>query len=256
LEIGTASSKDFPSLVELTSHEGWNYSESDFVRLWSTGCMETLVAREGGAVAGMATVLDYGEVAWIANVVVRSDLRGMGTGRALMDEAIARNCGKRTISLLSYSNTVDFYRKQGFSQAGEMEHIRFIGSRDWEAKEGASSMDFALDGICFGYRRPRVLKMMAREYLTLSPTRGRGFAFVRADPVEPMVGPVVADDSEAGKGLLFAALSRGGPGCGAVTPHSGLDGTETVARVSRLYLGEKPLLDIRRVYALTGLELG
>ncbi len=259
MEIGTASPKDFPALVRLTSQEGWNYAVEDFNRLWSTGCMETVVARDGASgVAGMVTVLDYGEVAWLSNVVVRRDLRGMGIGRALVGEAVSRNRRKRTISLLSYGDTAGFYRRQGFSEAGYLELVRYTGGAGGfgEAKEGAGDEDFALDGVCFGYRRPRFLEMMAREHLTLSPSRGRGFAFVRADPVEPMVGPVVAEDREAGLGLLYAALGRGGVGCGAVTPHRGLEGTEAVDRVVRLYIGERPILDAGRVYALTGLELG
>ncbi|HPC28509.1 MAG TPA: GNAT family N-acetyltransferase, partial [Candidatus Methanomethylicus sp.] len=102
MEIGAASPKDFPALVRLTSGEGWNYTERDFAALWSTGCMENLVARDGKGVAGMVTVLDYGEVAWLSNVVVRGDMRGRGIGRALLGEAVSRNGGKRTISLLSY----------------------------------------------------------------------------------------------------------------------------------------------------------
>lgn len=256
MEIGAASPKDFAALVRLTSREGWNYTERDFAALWSTGCMENLVARDGKGVAGMVTVLDYGEVAWLSNVVVRGDVRGKGIGRALVGEAVSRNGGKRTISLLSYGDKAGFYRRQGFSEAGELGLIRFTGGVGGDAREGAGGADFALDEACFGYRRPRLLEMMAGEHRTLSPTRGRGFAFVRADPAEPMVGPVVADDREAGLGLLYAALGIGGAGCGAVTPQTGLAGTETVARVSRLYLGEKPLLDTGRVYALTGLELG
>lgn len=256
MRIGKASPKDYSSLVELTSHEGWNYSESDFLRLQSTGCMETIVAREKGLVVGMITIMDYGDVAWIANVVVRSDLRGMGTGKALMDDAIARNGGKKTIALLSYSNTVGFYKKLGFTEEGKLSHIVFKGGRAGSAKEGTSSADLALDQRCFGYRRQGVLEMMMREYRALSPVKGRGFAFVRPDPVEPMVGPVIADDKEAGEDLFYAALSMGGVGCGAVTPRGGLPHTEVVASVSMLYLGEKPLLDTGRVYALAGLELG
>jgi hypothetical protein len=60
--------------------------------------------------------------------------------------------------------------------------------------------------------------MMAGEHRTLLPTRGRGFAFVRADPAEPMVGPVVADDKEAGLGLLYAALGIGGAAAARYAP--------------------------------------
>jgi hypothetical protein len=183
-------------------------------------------------------------------------MRGKGVGKVLMDEAVARNSGKKTVSLLSYADAVGFYRKLGFSEAGTLSHIRFIGGRGGAAKDGASGADLALDSGCFGYRRGGVLRMLAREYKALSPVRGRGFAFVRPDPVEPMVGPVVAEDREAGEDLLYAALSMGGVGCGMVTPRAGLQNTETIGTVSMLYLGEKPLLDTGRVYALAGLELG
>ncbi|MDD1766769.1 MAG: hypothetical protein LUQ00_02505, partial [Candidatus Methanomethyliaceae archaeon] len=88
------------------------------------------------------------------------------------------------------------------------------------------------------------------------PFEGRGFALLRHDPKEAVVGPVVADDRGAGLRLLYAAFNALGIGSTAVLPDAGIGGVEEIFPVSRVYLGEKPPTDYGRVFAFAGLEFG
>ena len=253
--IRKASLKDFPLLVELTGMEGWNYRREDFVKLYETGCSDTLVAADEKGIIGMITVLDYGDVGWISNVLVGKERRGEGLGRRLVNEGLGLLGKKRTVALFAYQDSAGFYLKQGFKKESDYHFVRFIGHDGGEASSSENFDLLALDKECFGYSRPGVLRMLKGSGKLLSPVSGRGFAMLRPDPIEPAIGPVVADDREAGQKLLYASFSRLGKGCMAVVPEV-VDGVEETASISRLYLGNKPVLDRARVFALTGLEYG
>ncbi len=86
-----------------------------------------LVAREGGAIAGMASaqlVISTAEgapSAWIEDVVVREGWRGRGIGRGLMSKLTdwARSHGATRIQLLADRDNavaLDFYRRLGLQQ--------------------------------------------------------------------------------------------------------------------------------------------
>ena len=86
---------------------------------------ELLVAREGGSIVGMATLVfvvkPAGIVADLEDVVVDESMRGKGVGRALCEKAIesARSRGVRAIRLTSRPERVaanKLYQKLGFER--------------------------------------------------------------------------------------------------------------------------------------------
>jgi len=250
-----ADLEDFPLLVELTEREGWNYTEADFVNLKNTGCAHTLVAEDVGGILGMITVIDYDNMGWISNVLVKRSKRGSGIGKRLLAEGIGILGRKETVSLFAYERSKKFYQSEGFRLDRTLHFVRYKGYMSGAATRRGSYDFLRFQKECFGYNCPKILNMLASIGTVLSPVEGEGFAIVRADPKEPCVGPVVADDPVAGKSLLYAAFNQIGAGCRAVLPRM-VEGTDEVERVSRLYLGERPILDEGRVFAFSGLELG
>ena len=253
--IRKASPKDFGQLVRLTAAEGWNYQIDDFVRLQETGCATTLVAADGENVCCMITVFDYGDIGWISNVLVGTKSRGEGLGKRLIEEGIDSLSKKRAITLFTYRHAIEFYLKLGFKHEADYHFAKFLGHKGGVAMRAEGYDLVPMDREFFGYYRPGLLRMLGGIGEVLSPARGRGFAICRPDPVEAAVGPVVAEDRDAGLELLYSALNRIGQGCTAVLPTM-VDGMEEIETVSRLFLGDKPLLDRSRVFALTGLEYG
>lgn len=89
-------------------------------------CGRILVAAgDDGRVLGMVSLLpsistaEGGPVFWLEDMVVRPEVRGLGVGRALLDEAVAlaRELGGTRISLLTDAanqGAIRFYRRQGF----------------------------------------------------------------------------------------------------------------------------------------------
>jgi len=81
---------------------------STLAEVVESSCTHLLTARDArGLVVGMLTLVVFpiptGRRAWIEDVVVRTDLRGAGVGRALTEAAIvlARTLGARTLDLTS-----------------------------------------------------------------------------------------------------------------------------------------------------------
>jgi len=256
MDFRLAGPKDYDELVALTGQEGWNYRPEDFELMERTGCAKTLVATNG-RILGMITVLDYGDIGWISNVLVERDMRGRGIGRDLINAGIQHLEAKRTVTLFSTQEAKAFYLREGFKFDRDFHFIRYVGSVKGVAKDLRWRDDaFEMDQECFGYRRARLLGTLMGEGRALAPLQGRGFALLRHDPKEAAVGPVVADDRGAGLKLLYAAFNALGVGCTAVLPDAGIDGVEEIFPVSRVYLGERPPTDYSRTFAFAGLEFG
>ncbi len=107
---------DIPFGMRLKQQAGWNQVEQDwrrFLDLEPAGCF---VAESDGRVAGTVTTCTFGDVAWVAMMLVAPDLRGRGIGTALMRQALAylERQGVRSIRLDATPLGRPLYEKLGF----------------------------------------------------------------------------------------------------------------------------------------------
>ncbi len=110
-------------VIDLCTAEGWPSFAADrarALRVLTASGVTTMVAIEEERVVGFAQMLSDGELqAYLANVAVERDRRGLGIGRALVMAALQIAGGER-IDLLSEEEAVPFYeafphiRKPGF----------------------------------------------------------------------------------------------------------------------------------------------
>jgi ribosomal protein S18 acetylase RimI-like enzyme len=110
-------------VIELCTAEGWPSFAADHaraLRVLTAPGVTTVVAVDGERVVGFAQMLSDGELqAYLANVAVHRDRRGLGIGRALVSTALQLAGGER-VDLLSEEEAVPFYtafphfRKNGF----------------------------------------------------------------------------------------------------------------------------------------------
>jgi ribosomal protein S18 acetylase RimI-like enzyme len=143
LKIREMTHDDIPTAVDITDKEGWGYSEDDFsvmMELAPHGCFVGEIDEER---VGMLTTINYGETAWIGNVVIRSDHRRTKLGSELVNHAVSYLKGKavKTVGLYSYLDSISFYERIGFHQSfrvgrysGMAVAARYRGSKIQEGK--------------------------------------------------------------------------------------------------------------------------
>nr|WP_026602597.1 GNAT family N-acetyltransferase [Methylomonas sp. 11b] len=146
MEIILASPADIPALCHLLSE--LFSQEAEFqpdYEAQSRGLTRIItdpnighifVVRRDSQIVGMVNLLytvstALGErVAWLEDMVVSSDVRGLGVGSRLLEHAVefARQNGCRRLSLLTDADNLQaqhFYQRQGF-RASEMLPMRLV----------------------------------------------------------------------------------------------------------------------------------
>ena len=123
VEIVPFVEEHIDGVVRLCVAEAWPSFPDDperAVRVLTAPGVTTVVALERGSLVGFAQLFSDGELqAFLAKLAVAERVRGRGTGRALVTEALRLTGGER-IDLLSEETAVGFYerfansRKPGF----------------------------------------------------------------------------------------------------------------------------------------------
>jgi len=117
LRIRRMRMEDVPFAVRLSEQEHWGVTRNDLqriLRLTPAGCF---IAYEGTKKLGLTTTTIYGrKLAWIGNVIVDREYRGMHIGRNLVDHAVAflKKSRIQNIALYCFKENVDFYENLGF----------------------------------------------------------------------------------------------------------------------------------------------
>lgn len=141
MEISLAREADIPGLCDLLSElfiqEAEFQPDAAAQRQGLTGIIadsaigHILVAREGNQVLGMVSLLYSvstalgGRVAWLEDMVVTGEARGLGVGSVLLEFALkfARDNGCKRITLLTDADNVSaqrFYGRVGFEVSAMM----------------------------------------------------------------------------------------------------------------------------------------
>src|SRR5262245_27082374 len=127
LSIRRMTAADIPLGMRLKQQNGWNQLEADwrrFLDMEPDGCF---VAAWNGQDAGTTCTCIFGDIAWIAMVLVDAEQRKRGIGTALMEHALAylHGQGVRSTRLDATPLGQPVYEKLGF--AAEFTLARFAG---------------------------------------------------------------------------------------------------------------------------------
>lgn len=215
IRIRAMTAADMALGMRLKAQANWNQLEADwrrFLALEPEGCF---VAELDGVAVGTTTTCMFGEVAWIAAVLVDEAARGKGVGRAMMEHALAFLDGRgvRSVRLDATPLGRPLYEKLGFQL--EYELARFAGiaagvPARWPIRVEAGGQH-DLDEICqldraaTGTDRRKLLERLLAEEpdeLRIGRRQGRieGYLLARPGSHAPLLGPCV------GSGLAGAAL--------------------------------------------------
>lgn len=220
LHIRRMAARDVPFGMGLCRAANWNTTETDWHRaldLEPAGCF---LAESDGQPAGTATAAVFGEVAWIALVLVEAERRKQGIGTELMKHTLAYLDGRgvRSVCLTATPLGQPIYEKLGF--VGEYRLTRFEGTlpaaRPAAGAEPVEPRDLdelaRLELLATGIDRRRLIARQyaeQREAARLVRRDGRivGFLLVRSGASATFLGPCLGD-AEAGPLLLEDAFAR------------------------------------------------
>ncbi len=220
LRIRLLTAADIAFGLELTRASGWNTTATDWQRaldLEPTGCF---LAEWEGRRVGTATACVFGDVAWIALVLVDAAYRGRGVGTALMEHTLAYLDGRgvRSVCLTATPMGQPIYEKLDF--VGEYLLARYEGvPPPWDSGKGVEPVTpvdldalAELERVATGIDRRKLLARQFAEQrdaarLVRRDGRVTGFLLTRAGARATYLGPCLAD-AEAGPVLLADALHR------------------------------------------------
>ena len=200
---------------------GWNQRLQDWQRLLAHDPQGCFVAEWNGQPAGTATTTTYSkDLAWIGMVLVDSDARRRGIGKALLMHCIEhlRQSGVGCIKLDATPSGKQVYVPLGFvpewslSRWGttevatcqeRIETASDPGSRPLDSRDIGCVAD--LDASAFGVARNRMLSMLATqsEARVRKDGAGRtaGYGMLRPGQRAYYLGPIVAEDESSGIAL-------------------------------------------------------
>ena len=284
LRIRKLTQLDLAFAESVRAAAGWNQTPGDWERFLETEPDGCFLAEWEGRPAGTVTTTSYGpDLAWIGMVLVDPAHRRRGIGRALLEYAIGhlRGRGVRCIKLDATPAGKLIYDELGFKNEWTL--------RRWSGvSDGAGSFILTKDSIrewgpnghlqvegpdigAFGCSRKRLLAALAKQshpaLVTRSSSGGiTGFGFSRPGSLARYLGPVVADCSEGGLGLVETILGAypgqnffwdipdpNEPAWRWAEQH----GFSIQRPLTRMYLGDNLIPgDPRRQFALAGPEVG
>src|SRR5690606_10676426 len=116
IKIRLMTLNDLPLGRHLTAQAGWNQLDEDWRRTLALSPQGCFVAELDGRAIGTTTTCCFGDVGWIAMVLVDEAARGRGVARQLMQRAIEHleTCGMRSIRLDATALGRPVYLKLGF----------------------------------------------------------------------------------------------------------------------------------------------
>lgn len=203
---------DLPRAAALSFLIGWNQVERDWALFLRDG--EGCALDDGqDALAATAAVIRYGgDLAWIAMVLVRPDMRRRGIATALMRWAVGALRGTRCAALDATPAGREVYRRLGFRDLWGFTRWALPepppatpGVRPLAAEDRPALL--ALDAAAFGAPREALLRDFAARcpQAAFVAGDGTGFALARDGARGPQIGPVVARDDATARALIAAA---------------------------------------------------
>lgn len=223
IDIRPMTVADLDFVLLQTAREGW-----DAVRHRVEIHLEhdpggAFVAEDGGEPVGMVTTTRYRTAGFIGNLIVVSDHRSRGLGRALMRRGLEHleALGVMTVRLDGDPPGIALYRSLGFIDEWESRRYRAtapdrqVGSGVRTMTEADLERVFALDRPVFGEDRSRLLRLLASRvemrFVADGAAGVTGFAFAELTSRGVRIGPLVAADPTAARSLLGACLDGAAP---------------------------------------------
>lgn len=268
-EIRRLDLEGIRTLLDWAEAEGWNPGIADAEPFRAADPDGFLGAFAGERmVAGISVVSYDATFGFLGLYICHPDFRGRGYGKAVWNAGMA-HLGTRTIGLDGVPAQQDNYRRMGF--VTQHETIRMSGQLRRSPPRTCAILPLenpqsiaAFDRNCFPADRQAFrmdwLKPPRQSYLARRHGIVVGYGTIRARRQGQKVGPLFAVDAEAAIDLLAAMEDRMEIDV-PVYQTEFLEYLREMGFVSqfqtaRMYRGAAPVVDERRIFGITTLELG
>jgi ribosomal protein S18 acetylase RimI-like enzyme len=104
-------------IIELMNEEGWYYYDHYELKRYLTLNQDCFTLLKDGRITGSIFTTNFGNQAWIGNIIVATEVRGMGLAARLIREVIDYLRKKKhvlTFRLGSVPLAIGLYKKVGF----------------------------------------------------------------------------------------------------------------------------------------------
>ena len=166
------TANDIEAIAELQP-EGWTDITKAFrVYISAEFCWPFKLIHDG-SIAGLGTLIDFGETAWLAHIIVSARYRNKGLGLAMVNHllSVANEKGLQSVSLFATPMGEPVYKKAGFEVINEYTTLR--KNNDWPTFEVSNrvfpwNIDFytevlKLDRQFSGENRERMLSRYMQD---------------------------------------------------------------------------------------------
>lgn len=273
--MGPSDEGFFMRLMDMV---GWGMTPDDYKRMLEFSPDGLFIASVDGVDLGMVGSINYGEIAWIGNLVVLPESRGMGLGAALMNHAIEylKEDGAKSIRLDGVQLAIPLYRRLGFKD--EYWSLRYVGvaakgeARDIQTmkKEDLTKIgDY--DQSVFMDSRHRILDYTYENNPELAFTawdgdKLLGFIMAKHGKTNVKIGPWIGETPEVAENLLQAVMNQvEGSDLWVGLPEENKAGVEILEKKGftslqsslRMCYGDSSVVeDVKKVYGLGGPDKG
>ena len=209
LDIGALTKADIGAAFDLTTAAGENQSLADWAMLVRHG--DVFGVRDGrGQLIGVCASLSYPpRIGWIGVLVVARPYRRRGIGTSLLRYATDRLRRQGLTPMLDLRTGALDVEALGFGPIARIERWQGRGRGPGAAdRPTANELHQAIehDTTAFGGDRESMLLDLSSRPDALMMTAGAAHLFCRAGRRSTQLGPVVADSTAAGTGILADAI--------------------------------------------------
>ncbi len=213
IRIAPLSISDIPFALEMTSKEGWGYTEADWRRILDIEPIGCFVAWLNDTPVGTITSVSYSDFAFLGGLIVKKEVRGQRIGESLMLHAIDRlqRLGAETIELDGVIPALPLYRRIGFKD--KWLSLRFLRPPDQHTpkkvltRPRAQTDILALDSRLYEIDRSRLLNRFVSELkesaFVDNSESPAAYALLRPRTDGRLaIAPLIAENSERAEALL------------------------------------------------------
>lgn len=270
---------DLDLAIDWAAGEGWNPGLNDAECFYHSDRQGFFIGELAGKPIGSISAVSYDDhFGFIGFYIVKPEYRGQDYGIQLWETAM-NYLKDRVVGLDGVLAQQENYQKSGFVTA--YRNIRFEGISGYSHGENIQEMlelselplaqILAYDSRLFPAPRTEFIQRWINQpdgaaLGCLNSGKLNGYGVIRACRTGYKIGPLFADGYQIAEAIFKALVSRISPGApffldvpelnAAATYLARQHRMQKVFETARMYRGEPPQIELKRIYGVSSFELG